>query len=643
MNAESDLDLLQRYAEGGSQEAFAELVRRHVNLVYAAARRQLRDAQRAEDVTQGVFIKLAAKARTLSAERRVVLAGWLLNTTRFEVADLRKAEARRRNHERAAADMAAAALTTNPAPPGEAEEVAAELDQAVARLGENNRLAVVLRYFQGYSVAEVATTLGISNDAAKQRVSRAVEQMREFFLRRGITLSAAGMVEAIVSHAMHAAPPALAPATVAAVARLTATASQAAAAASAAAVHTGLKGGAGVIVSAKAKVAASVLIVLLLGGGAAVAVRSLLAEQSARSVVLATGQPAVALPVPQPAPPVNRNAPLNGTVKTADGKPVAGAEVFVATPNKPARIVGPQRGAPPMTRTSDDGRFTFPPRPGNVLLVARCDQGYAQVTADELMANPNVVLQPWGRIEGTIHVGDKVGAGEEIVLAYWGSGELWDMDAADRRADTKTDAAGHFVFPRVAPGQFWLTRRVYVRKEDGRESHHTFVEVKPGEALHVDLGGHGRAVVGKAVAPDAPPSTGSTPSTSPMPSGPSLTGVLWRHAEPGIHWPANASAMTDEQKRLYEHQWRATPQAKVWAQSVGNYEFPVSAEGQFRIEDVPPGTYTLHVQSERFDLLKRQWTVTAMMERDVTIPPTTDTGTRPTPLDIGTVRMRPKH
>jgi hypothetical protein len=343
--------------------------------------------------------------------------------------------------------------------------------------------------------------------------------------------------------------------------------------------------------------------------------------------------------VPPPAPPVNRSAPLNGTVKTADGKTVAGAEVFVATPNNPARVIGPQRGAPPMTRTGEDGRFTFPPRPGNVLLVARCDQGYAQVTADELMANPDIVLQPWGRIEGTLRVGDKVGAGEEIVLAYWGSGELWDMNAADRRVDAKADAAGHFVFPRVAPGQFWLTRRVYVRRGDGRESHQTFIEVRPGQTLHVDLGGRGRALVGKLVTPDASISTSAASSESPLRGGPSLTGVLWRHAAPGIHWPANASALTDEQKRLYDHQWRATPQAKAWAQSVGNYEFPVSADGQFRVEDVPPGTYTLHVQSERFDLLKRPWTATAVAETDVTVP----AATGPAPLDVGTLRLRPRH
>jgi len=650
----SDLDLLGQYAQRGSQEAFAELVRRHVDLVYAAARRQLRDASRAEDVTQGVFIKLAAKARTLSSERRVVLAGWLLNTTRFEVADLRKAETRRRKHERVAAGMAAAAKTGHAALDETARnrpwaDVESDLDQAVAGLGESNQLAVVLRYFQGYSIAEVAAALGISHDAAKQRVSRAVEQMREFFLRRGVTMSVSGVAEAILAQAALAAPHHLAPQVVTAVARLTATAAAAAAAASAASgaasgTGVGLKGGVGALVTAtKAKVIATIAVVLLVGAGATVAFRSLLAEQPAQSLVLSPGRPPVP-PFPTGLPtatPADRAAPLAGTVRTADGKPVAGAEVYVATPNSAVRIYGAQQRGVPATKTGDDGRFTFPPSPGKALLVVRCDLGYAQVTADELAANRDVVLQPWGRIEGTLRIGGKALAGQDVGIGYWGSGELWDMNVADRRTEAKTDETGRFVFPRVAPGDLWVTWRVMVRPGDGRESHHTYAEVQPGETVRVELGGRGRAVVGRAMVPDAPATAGNDAGTTPQ--VPSLTGVLWRHQEPGISWPPNVSAMTDEQKRAYEHQWRATPQAKVWARSVGNYEFPVAADGKFRVNDVPPGTYRLHVQLETFDSIKRQWTVTARVETDVVVP-AAGAGTRPTPaVDVGVIRLSPKH
>jgi hypothetical protein len=99
--------------------------------------------------------------------------------------------------------------------------------------------------------------------------------------------------------------------------------------------------------------------------------------------------------------------------------------------------------------------------------------------------------------------------------------------------------------------------------------------------------------------------------------------------------------MSDEQKRLYEHQWRTTPQATVWAKSVGNYEFAVAPDGRFRVEDVPPGTYGLHVQAERFDLLKRQWIVTAAAERDVSVPAVGALPQAP-PLDLGTLQLVPK-
>src|SRR5450432_1078218 len=96
---EPDSELLRRYAEEKSEPAFAELVRRHLNLVYFSALRQVGgDGHRAQDVTQAVFSDLARKARTLS--HREVLASWLYTSTRFAAAKVRRTEARRIKHER---------------------------------------------------------------------------------------------------------------------------------------------------------------------------------------------------------------------------------------------------------------------------------------------------------------------------------------------------------------------------------------------------------------------------------------------------------------------------------------------------------------------------------------------------------------
>src|SRR5688572_15920968 len=101
----TDTQLLQRYVQNGDQQAFALLVRMHVDVVYSAARRQAGgDASRAEDVTQQVFILLAQKAKTLGDE--VLIGGWLYNAVRFVARDEIRKEQRRALHEKKAAAMA---------------------------------------------------------------------------------------------------------------------------------------------------------------------------------------------------------------------------------------------------------------------------------------------------------------------------------------------------------------------------------------------------------------------------------------------------------------------------------------------------------------------------------------------------------
>src|SRR5437667_12684502 len=105
MNGANDLELLRQYVQTGSQEAFAQVVRLHIDMVYSVARRQVRDAHLAEDVTQRVFVLLAQKAATL--RREVLLGGWLYNTARLAAADTQRAEFRRLRHEQKAGRMKA--------------------------------------------------------------------------------------------------------------------------------------------------------------------------------------------------------------------------------------------------------------------------------------------------------------------------------------------------------------------------------------------------------------------------------------------------------------------------------------------------------------------------------------------------------
>ncbi|MBW3653504.1 MAG: sigma-70 family RNA polymerase sigma factor, partial [Actinobacteria bacterium] len=165
---DDDSALLKQFISTRDEQAFEALVRRYVDLVYSAARRQVRDDAAAQDVTQQVFVLLAEKANTVRDSQAI--AGWLLVTTRYVALNAVRSEGRRRRHEREAAVMHEKRRTKNePA----WEQVGPMLDEAVARLKTEDRDALALRYFQGRSVADVAATMGISQEAAQKLADEA--------------------------------------------------------------------------------------------------------------------------------------------------------------------------------------------------------------------------------------------------------------------------------------------------------------------------------------------------------------------------------------------------------------------------------------------------------------------------------------
>ena len=201
MNSLTDQQLLRDYAERRSETAFAELVRRHVDLVYSAAARMVRDVHLAEDVTQNVFVAFAKDARELAG--RQVLSGWLHRTTQNIAAQMVRTDVRRRAREQEAVAMNKLFSTGTEAA---WQHIAPQLDIALGELVDTDRDAVMLRYFERKSAAEIAQILNISDEAAQKRVIRAVERLREFLSKRGITIGTSALAVAISTNAVQAAP-----------------------------------------------------------------------------------------------------------------------------------------------------------------------------------------------------------------------------------------------------------------------------------------------------------------------------------------------------------------------------------------------------------------------------------------------------
>jgi RNA polymerase sigma factor (sigma-70 family) len=199
-----DMQLMREYAAHQSERAFEAIVSRHTNLVYSAALRQVRDSQLAEEVTQAVFIILARKAGSLGA--KTILPGWLYRTTCYVSSSALKRE-RRRQHREQEAYMQS---ELNAQPDAAWNQLSPLLDEAMLRLGQTDRDALVLRYFEGRSLQEVGSELGAGEDAAKKRVSRALEKLRNYFIKRGVSSTTAVIAGAISAHSVQIAPVALA-------------------------------------------------------------------------------------------------------------------------------------------------------------------------------------------------------------------------------------------------------------------------------------------------------------------------------------------------------------------------------------------------------------------------------------------------
>lgn len=222
MTDADDITLLGEFAERQLEPAFAEIVRRHLNMVYSVALRFTRNTEDAQDVAQAVFVLLAQRAGSL--RERKSLTGWLYETTRFTAMKLFRTRVRRAAHEQEAISQ----TILNSA---NSESLWQRLDplmeEAMSRLSEKDRALIALHFFENKSHAETAAALGIAEWATRKRIARAVEKLRAFFGKRGVVVPSAVLVAVISANSTLAAPAAFAKTVTATAAAKGATASAA--------------------------------------------------------------------------------------------------------------------------------------------------------------------------------------------------------------------------------------------------------------------------------------------------------------------------------------------------------------------------------------------------------------------------------
>ena len=545
-----DVNLLAKFSAHRDENAFRELVTRHLDLVYSTALRVLNgDTHLAEDVAQKVFADLARKAPSLP--RDVVITGWLYEAARFTAANTVRGEQRRRTREQEA--LAMQHLTSEPEAPW--THIAPYLDEAMGEISPSDRNAILLRYFQNQDFQSVGRALGVSDDTAQKRVSRAIERVRALLAKRGVTIGTSGLIVILSANAVQAAPAGMAAviSTAAILGEMTAPTSATIAATKVIAMTTLQK-----------SLIAGALALALAGG-----VTTILLTKStdAREGFVAAD--------------VAPTDSITGIVRAPDGKPLRNAQVFLSTASAAVPIYSDPPPEVISTVTGSDGRFSFPANPESRAVIVLMDEGYGQATVADLAAQAELTLQRWARVEGTLRKGTTPLANQTIRLSRTRFGSKLQEQAYRTVHDTKTktDASGRYSFPRIAPGDAWISWRT---DQGGYELQYRYFDIQPGQALTADIGGRGRTVIGRAV-----------PADSDAPA--KFYGSVWPKTPHQMRRPPNWSELSSEEQAVLTAQWEKTPDAKLHNQEKCPIDFRLAADGTFTIPDIPAGDYRMTV------------------------------------------------
>jgi peroxiredoxin/uncharacterized GH25 family protein len=277
---------------------------------------------------------------------------------------------------------------------------------------------------------------------------------------------------------------------------------------------------------------------------------------------------------------------VSGVIRLPDGTPLGGADV-VLIPAKQNIFIqdgrAPDRRNHTVEKADSDGRFRFPPQDGPFTLVALHDRGYARRTSEQLAADEAVIAQPWGRVEGTLRVGGKPGAGEQLHLNA-ASEETAREGMISFSSYATADSNGRFAFDRVPPGLAYVSRGVKISDRSTSFTHATPVEVASGRTARAEVGGTGRPVVGRVVVPDG------------APGDINLT-LGFQQVRPRLKQPTPPEGLGQEQKVEWYKRWTESDEGRAFRREQSrSYLARIAPDGSFRAEDVPAGAYVVSIQ-----------------------------------------------
>jgi RNA polymerase sigma factor (sigma-70 family) len=191
-----DWTLLERWARDRDAEAFAEIATRYAGVVYGACRRVLGDPSEAEDAAQECFLTLAQTRKPPTTN----LGAWLHRVAVNKARDRVKSASRRRDRERRYMDDQPCETKTSWC------EIEGLVDDAVAKLPEDFREALVAHFMRGQTHADIAERLGVSRQVVTYRIGKGVERIRASLRKGGIPIGAGTLTASLTANMAEAAP-----------------------------------------------------------------------------------------------------------------------------------------------------------------------------------------------------------------------------------------------------------------------------------------------------------------------------------------------------------------------------------------------------------------------------------------------------